>query len=446
MTAHLTFYFWPDQDLSDAVESNNLETIDRIIRGNRQRFKDGRFLPFVAAIKKNRCRIVQRFLKAIDVDLQTIFQKHHNIPLTVAAEETDAKMLRLLAKHGVDMKNQLFDDNRTLLFNAVSVGNLKTATYLLDVAGLDIDAPDEAGETSLLYALDNYQWKMARFLIKRNANIRAETNRTVFDALTMLPFREVPTIHHTRMFHFLLRHIARTHDNDWKQYTRNDMYTLISKLPHNTAVLRYALIIGIPQTQYTIPNVCYSQPHRNVAVRKMKTDIAKTMIQAGGDVTHNGLLVGVSQKTLINTLLHYGHDINSQRHSVSALAQAVRNDWTNVAAHLLRCGANPNTKYNHALRYAVQQNNKTSVAMLLLAGANINPRNGCAPFYEIAGDIEMRKMLIHYYFLDICLILAPLKLPVLVGLTIYTAIVKNKKYRVRRIDAWRTAAAIKNIH
>ncbi len=95
-------------------------------------------------------------------------------PLSIAVENGNSTMVKLLIKAGGNVHQRLSTDKKTLLMHAIDEPRGRSSTMIRTLlkAGLNIETRDKSGKTALIYAAINDDSTSLRALMNAGANIK----------------------------------------------------------------------------------------------------------------------------------------------------------------------------------------------------------------------------------------------------------------------------------
>ena len=97
-------------------------------------------------------------------------------PFHRAVEEGHIEVVKLLIQHGVDIESRNDFDN-TPIITAAHKGHLEIVKLLLEQEGIDINGKGAKDYSMLHFAVEDFNYKMVKYLLEKGANVNALTGK-----------------------------------------------------------------------------------------------------------------------------------------------------------------------------------------------------------------------------------------------------------------------------
>jgi len=331
----------------------------------------------------------------------------------LAKKENDSETIEILAKEikfSSAMKYLNMKD-APRIFDYVAKGDISKIQSLIEY-GSNIDIQNFYGQTALMYASENGNKEIVKFLLENGADIHKtdDNRRNSLRYAHSHSFSRSSSSSNQGIINLLIDEGADF--NDIPYFTSDNIISDLSASARNGDKKGVELLIknGV---NINIQNNNGGDTALLTALKNKENDIAKLLIENGADIdiANNDetttLMIALENKNedMVKLLINNGVNVNIQDYNkFTALMIASRNSNEDIIKLLIENGANINLQNINgltALFIGSEYGNKEIVKILLKNGADSNIRTygfegtplGIATVY---GYIEIIKLLIEY--------------------------------------------------
>ncbi|XP_060802351.1 ankyrin repeat and KH domain-containing protein 1 isoform X4 [Amyelois transitella] len=288
-------------------------------------------------------------------------------PLMEAASAGHVDIVRLLLAHGADV-NAVSGSGNTPLMYACAGGHEECVRALLE-NGANVEDHNENGHTPLMEAASAGHVGVAKILLDHGAGINTHSNEFKESALTLACYKG-----HLDMVRFLLAAGAdREHKTD-------EMHTALmeASMDGHVEVARLLLDSG---AQVNMPTDSFESP-LTLAACGGHVELAMLLLERGANIEevndegYTPLMEAAREghEEMVALLLGQGASINAQTDETqeTALTLACCGGFLEVAAFLIKAGADVELGASTPLMEASQEGHLELVRYLISAGADVH--------------------------------------------------------------------------
>jgi len=271
----------------------------------------------------------------------------------------------------------IINDDIKIVKSIIDSNNLNILKYLIEHQ-LNINAKDNQGNTTLVYAIYTENEFLVKYLMEHGATTSA-INKTIESELfiKILNLSEKDNLKQFDLLKIIYCNSINGNQND------NNFDPILCH------AIRYG---NIQLVKYLIDNGAdvnsFSRSYENpfiLAIKSQKEEIVKCLVKAGANVKKGNSdnpplieAVHTNNETIIKYLLECGADVNERGVNVygdSSLTAAIKNNNETIVKLLIDLGANINKEsgFNETpLILAVRNQNQNIIKLLIEYGADIN--------------------------------------------------------------------------